>query len=260
MGGISTLQPIWSIRIERQGADLGRMATVVVALGGSLLRPEVDNRHEWIQGMVEVVACRVEDGDKLGIVVGGGAPAREGIELARPIIEDIGNLDRIGIAATRLNATIVRESLEDLGVQVSRNIPESVEKAVSELNGNSVVVMGGTEPGQTTDAVAIKLAILSRASKCIIATNVANVHEEDPRKNPESEAFDFLTLQQLQEIVGPPEHSTAGDSQVVDPIGVSEALKHGMPLDILDGRDTGKIKLSLEGSEFGGTVVRRDGK
>ena len=120
--------------------------------------------------------------------------------------------------------------------------------------------MGGTEPGHTTDAVAISLAIMSGAGKCIIATNVGKVHEQDPRKNPDSEAFDSLTLRQLQSIVGPPEHSTAGGSQVVDPIGVSEALKHGMRLDILDGRDTEKIRLSLEGSEFEGTVVRADGK
>ena len=34
--------------------------------------------------------------DRIGIVVGGGAPAREGIELARPITDE-SHLDKIGI-------------------------------------------------------------------------------------------------------------------------------------------------------------------
>ena len=48
-------------------------------------------------------------------------------------------------------------------------------------------------PGHTTDAVAIRLAIEFQADKCIIATNVAKVHSEDPRENPDAESFDKLT-------------------------------------------------------------------
>ena len=119
-----------------------------------------------------------------------------------------------------------------------------------------VVVMGGTEPGHTTDAVAIRLAIQSGAQKCVIATNVSRVYSQDPRDNPEAESFDELTQRELQEIVGPPEHAEAGTSQVVDPIGVGDAVDHAMPLDVLDGRDTQVIKKSLEGDDFEGTRVR----
>ncbi len=231
------------------------MATVVVALGGSLLRPEVEHRHRWLLELVSILRDRVNSGDRVGLVVGGGAPAREGIDLAKPIIDDISHLDMIGIAATRLNATIVREALEDEGIPVSERIPESVDEAVSDLASSEVVVMGGTVPGHTTDAVAIRLAISSGAEKCVIATNVPKVHAKDPRVYPQSESFDKLTLQQLQDIVGPPEHSGAGGSQVVDPVGVGDALSNGLPLDILDGRDTEKIRQSLEGKEFDGTTV-----
>ena len=232
------------------------MATVVVALGGSLLRPEVEERHNWLPGMVEVIVSRVESGSKVALVVGGGAPAREGIELAKPFIEDVSHLDRIGIAATRLNATIVREALSEGGVAVSAKIPESIGEAVLELEKWDVVVMGGTEPGHTTDAVAIRLAIQSEAEKCVIATNVSRVYAEDPRHNPEAKSFDELTLSELQEIVGPPEHAEAGSSQVVDPVGVGEALEHGLNLDVLDGRDTEVINKSLQGENFEGTRVR----
>ena len=232
------------------------MATVVVALGGSLLRPEVEERHNWLQSLVEVIVASVESGSKVALVVGGGTPAREGIELAKQFIEDVTHLDRIGIAATRLNATIVREALAEGGLDVSKKIPESIEVAALGLENCDVVVMGGTDPGHTTDAVAIRLAIQSGAEKCVIATNVARVYSHDPRDNPDAKSFDELTLAELQEIVGPPKHAEAGTSQVVDPIGVGEAYDHGMPLDVLDGRDTQLIKKSLDGDDFEGTRVR----
>jgi len=60
----------------------------------------------------------------------------------------------------------------------------------------------------------------------------------------------------LQDIVGPPIHGIAGASQVVDPIGVGNAVSNGLALDILDGRKTERIRDSLEGREFDGTKVR----
>ena len=231
------------------------MAKVVAALGGSLLRPEVEQRHAWLESLTEVVRDRVAMDDKLGIVVGGGIAAREGIELARPIIDSEDRLDRIGIAATRLNATIVRESLADAGIPVSGSIPLSVNEAVSLLEERPVVVMGGTRPGHTTDAVAIRLAVASDADRCIIATNVAKVYDSDPRVNPNARSFDSLTHSQLQDIVGPAEHSKAGPSQVVDPIGADVAAVSGMRLCILDGRSVDTIRAAIEGEEFGGTVV-----
>ena len=236
------------------------MATVVMALGGSLLRPEVEERHEWLSDLINVIGRSVESGKKVAIVVGGGSPAREAIDLARPLIKDTSHLDMIGIAATRLNATIVKESLSAGRIRVSAKIPKTIEEALLELVENDVIVMGGTLPGHTTDAVAIRLAIRCGAEKCIIATNVSKVFSTDPRINPRAESFDSLTLSQLQEIVGPPEHNEAGSSQVVDPVGVGDALEHNLPIDVLDGRDARIIQSSLEGSDFEGTKVRADGQ
>lgn len=230
--------------------------TLVVALGGSLLRPEVEYRNEWLINMVSIIKSRVMAGDRIGLVLGGGAPAREGIALAKSAIDELAKLDRVGIAATRLNATIFREALSSQGISISKLIPETIDRAVLELEKYGLVVMGGTEPGHTTDTVAISLAIEAGARKCIIATNVSKVFAEDPKENPDSESFDRLTLTELQNIVGEPEHSGAGKSQVVDPIGVDKALRHNIDLDILDGRDTDKIRKSLQGEEFDGTMVR----
>ena len=86
------------------------MPTQIVALGGSLLRPEeADERTMWF-GQLRQMAVHFEgNGRKLGIVVGGGLPAREGITLARESFSDAYRLDTVGIAATRLNATILQQ-------------------------------------------------------------------------------------------------------------------------------------------------------
>ena len=227
------------------------MTSIVAALGGSLLRPEIDNKHTWLSDLIEIIRDRVTMGDRIGIVVGGGAPAREGIALARPLISDDYHLDKIGIAATRLS---------EAGILVSGIIPSSVNEAVQLLEEKSVVVMGGTVPGHTTDTVAIRFAIAASADKCIIATNVARVYDEDPKINPNTKSYKYLNHQELQRIVGPAEHEKAGQSSVVDPIGVSEALNAKLELNVLDGRITNRIKLAMEGSEFEGTVISSERK
>ncbi|MDC3299807.1 UMP kinase [Euryarchaeota archaeon] len=231
------------------------MTSIVAALGGSLLRPEIENKHLWLDDLISIIRDRVVMGDRLGLVIGGGAPAREGIDLARPLINDDYHLDKIGIAATRLNATIIREAISEAGISVSGIIPSSVNEAVQLLEEKPVVVMGGTIPGHTTDAVAIRFAIAASAKKCIIATNVDRVYDEDPRLNPGTKAHDYLNHEELQKIVGPPEHKKAGQSSVVDPIGVFEASKAKLELNILDGRISNRLREAMEGSEFDGTVI-----
>ena len=231
------------------------MATIVAALGGSLLRPEIEMRQIWLTELIDIIGKVVNNGTKIGLVVGGGSPARESIDLVKPLISDVGALDKIGIAATRLNATIIKEVLIEAGISTCSTVPDSIEVAVNLMMDFDVVVMGGTQPGHTTDNVAIKLAVATNSSKCIIATNVSKVYDKDPRKSSDARSFDSLSLVDLQNIVGPPEHSRAGDSQVVDPIGVECAIVNKMELNILDGRKINNLKNSMEGSNFEGTIV-----
>jgi len=231
------------------------MNIIVAAIGGSLLRPEVEEKHVWLENLVSIIRERVALGDRVGLVVGGGAPAREGITLAKPLINDTNHLDKIGIAATRLNATIVRETFAEAGIPVSGIIPSTINQAIHLLEERPVVIMGGTEPGHTTDAVAIRFAIAANAKKCIIATNVGKVFAEDPKINPNAKSFDKLSHDELQQIVGLPEHKEAGASSVVDAIAVSEASKSNLEINIIDGRKTELIKLAMIGSDFEGTRI-----
>ena len=234
------------------------MPTQIVALGGSLLRPEeADERTMWF-GQLRQMAVHFEgNGRKLGIVVGGGLPAREGITLARESFSDSYRLDTVGIAATRLNATILQQTLQDIGCNVAPVIPTSTNEAAELLESHNIVVMGGTTPGHTTDAVSVALARECGASHCVIATNVSHVHDSDPRENPEAKPIEELTLAELAEITGT-EPLGPGGSAAVDPVAVKWAMEASIKLAVLDGRDLSRVEDALEGRPFIGTLVKVD--
>lgn len=194
------------------------------------------------------------NGRRIALVVGGGLPAREGIELARHATSDLDRLDTIGIAATRLNATILQQLLLDIGCDVAPEIPTTTQEAASLLDKYHIVLMGGTVPGHTTDAVAITLARDSSASHVVIATNVSHVYSKDPRDDPDAEAFTNMSFAQLVEITGV-ERAEPGVSAVIDPIAVGLAQSMAMRIAVLDGRELSRLEAAIEGKEFEGTII-----
>jgi uridylate kinase len=234
------------------------MTTHIVALGGSLLRPEeAEQRTQWF-GQLRQLAVHLEgNGRRLGIVVGGGYAAREGITLARSSFHDSYRLDTVGIAATRLNATILQQSLLDIGCNVCPSIPHSTDEAAELLQEHNIVVMGGTTPGHTTDAVAVALARDSGAPHCVIATNVSHVYDSDPRTNSDAKPIEDMTLAELEKITGT-EALGPGESAAVDPIAVKWAINSNMKLAVLDGRDLTLLEDAFEGRPFVGTLIRTE--
>ena len=229
----------------------------VVALGGSLLRPEEsEQRTAWF-GQLRQLAVHIEgNGRHLGIVVGGGLPAREGIDLAKTMVNDAHRLDEVGIAATRLNATIIQQVLLDIGCDVAPVIPTSTHQAAELLDQHHLVIMGGTTPGHTTDAVAVAFARDAGAGHCIIATNVSHVFDKDPRKHDDAESFSTMTFDQLAEITGIGEPLSPGASAVIDPVAVGWAKDAAITLAVLDGRDTLRLEQALDGQSFEGTLIQ----
>jgi len=228
----------------------------VVALGGSLLRPEEsEQRTAWF-GQIRQLAVHIEgNGRHLGIVVGGGLPAREGIELAKTMVSDRYRLDEVGIAATRLNATIIQQILLDIGIDVAPVIPTTTEQAAELLGQHHLVIMGGTTPGHTTDAVAVAFARDAGAGHCIIATNVSHVFDKDPREHEDAQSFSSMSFDQLAAITGT-EALAPGESAVIDPIAVGWAKKAAITLAVLDGRNMLLLEQALDGKPFEGTLIQ----
>ena len=229
-------------------------APSIVALGGSLLYGDHDVKT-WLGQLRQTLVHFEGNGRKIGIVVGGGVPARESISLAKNLISDRFKLDEIGIAATRLNATILQTMLAEIGCNVANVIPTSTDEAASMFEAYDIVVMGGTKPGHTTDAVSVAFARDAGAAHVIIATNVSHVYTADPRKNDDAEPIETLTLSELQNITGK-EALGPGQSAAVDPIAVNWAIECGLKIGVLDGRNIRRIEDALEGRPFEGTLVQ----
>ena len=156
-----------------------------------------------------------------------------------------------------MNAQILQQSLLDIGCNVCPIIPHSTDEAAELLLEHNFVIMGGTTPGHTTDAVAVGLARDSGAPHCVIATNVTHVHDSDPRVNPDANPIEEMTLSELSKITGL-DPLGPGESAAVDPVAVKWAMDSGIRLAVLDGRDLTLLEDAIEGRPFVGTLVRAE--
>ena len=260
--GSSTLLPILAtifavVIMNRRFNAMTMEQSVVVAIGGSLMYDDDVIDDDWIARSADVINSVVATGSKVGIVIGGGHLARHEINQARKSgTTDTFSLDLIGIAATRANAETFVNALRKLGLNVGVGIPTTTEEAAELMTTNQITVMGGTVPGHTTDAVAIRLAKESGASRCVIATNVEFVYDSNPATNPDAKPIPELTLAELQEIVGPAKHDGAGPNVVIDPIGVQVAIDNNIELALVSGRNISDLTGCLMGQRFRGSLVR----
>ena len=228
----------------------------IVALGGSLLKTrEGHDLDKWFSNLVDLCKSIQDSNGKLGIVIGGGSPARYGINLAKNSISDSKRLDLIGIAATRLNATTIQQVLIANGLNVSEIIPNTTKEGKELLTNHNFVCMGGTTPGHTTDAVATRLAVDCEAQTCVIATDVPYVYDKDPHKFADATAMKSLNLAQLGKICGVGQEFKPGQSAVIDPIAVSVAIEHSIEISVLDGKNIGILSDALSGKSFEGSKI-----
>lgn len=181
---------------------------VVISIGGSVLMSDLDSSRvkEFARAIEELAAD-----NQVFVVVGGGKVAREYISLARELGADETSCDYLGIDLTRINATILSTAINN----APHRIPEDFKDAYELSLSHPVVVMGGTFPGHTTDAVAALLAEFVKADILLNATSADGVYTADPQKESEASKFEKISTRDLVEIVSQAE-ANAGSSTVID--------------------------------------------
>ena len=163
------------------------MTSVVISLGGSIISKERLNL-ELMEKFSETMKS-ISTYDKFGIVVGGGKLARTYISDLKKYHVNDNILDEIGINATRINALAMTTFFDD----VNSKIPTNINDAVEMIHNYRYVVMGGTEPGHTTDTVATLLAERIGAKILINATSVDGVYSSDPKTDKDAKKFSKLS-------------------------------------------------------------------
>ncbi|HUL39885.1 MAG TPA: UMP kinase [Methanomassiliicoccales archaeon] len=225
------------------------MDCVVVSLGGSILIPGERDAENFsaIAGLMRSLSKELH----LVLICGGGKVARYYISTGRELGAAQDRLDEMGIEATRLNARLLQIAL---GRDACDCLPRTVEEAVKEGRKGKILVMGGTSPGHTTDAVAAMVALRLGAKRIVNATSVDAAYSTDPNKHRDAVRYSRLTHKQLYELVDKGLHS-AGPSDVFDRAGAEVAMRANIPIFIVNGRDHEELRAAIRGEKIKGTVV-----
>ncbi len=230
------------------------MATVVISVGGSILLQDLEN-IDYITKLAGLLR-ELSKNHKIYLVVGGGKTSRDYIKLTRKLGTDEASLDEIGIECTRINARVM---IAALGPVYANPYPvKTIEEVLGTGSNYPIVVMGGTQPGHTTDAVAVTLAERVGADRFINATSVDGVYTLDPNLDPNAEKLDKITPGQLIQIILKSEQAGAGPHIVIDILASKLIERSRIPTLVVNGRDLDELKNAIEGKDFNGTIISSD--
>jgi uridylate kinase len=225
------------------------MDCVVVSMGGSILIPgERDVKN--FSDIADLMRSLSKD-YHLVLICGGGRVARYYISVGRELGAPRDKLDEMGIEATRLNARLLQIAL---GKEAADSMPRTVDEAVREARKGKILVMGGTSPGHTTDAVAAMVALRLGAKRIVNATSVDAAYSTDPKEHMDAERYSHITHKQLYQLVDKGLHS-AGPSDVFDRAGAEVAMRANIPIFIVNGRHLDELRAAIRGEKIMGTVV-----
>jgi len=232
------------------GRSDGTPAPVALSVGGSLLTLG-EGDAEYFGRLAELVR-RLGRSFPLIVTTGGGRTAREYIRLGRALGLTEIELDEIGIEVTRIHARLLAALV---GPPTPAQPPTTVAEAVREIHRASPVILGGTEPGHTTDAVAALLAVRLRACRLVNATRVDGLYDRNPEREPDAKRLDRVAFDEFRRIVQASSSGEAGQEFVFDRLGADALARARIPLAIVNGRDLGNLEAALVGRPFRGTRV-----
>lgn len=221
---------------------------IVIKVGGSAIAPSLEARR--FKAYADVLKSLAEDHTLL-VVVGGGNPAREYINVSKELKANNALRDLIGIGVSRLNARLLISALSDVAYPEP---PHDYQEANLAMYSGKIVIMGGVQPGQTTDAVAAILAEYVQADLLIRTTSVDGVFTADPRVDKNARKLDSMTAQQLVEMVTKTEMN-AGANNIFDPLGAQIVKRSKIPMVILNGNYPENIFDAVKGKQIG-TIIK----
>ena len=224
------------------------MPIFVISLGGSVVTSDPLD-IKFIKRFSAMIG-NAGKGNKFCIVIGGGKLARSYINALREAGVNDNILDEIGINATRMNALSVAPFLADCNTK----IPTTINEAAEMTRIYRCVIMGGTEPGHTTDTVAALLAERVGAKVIINGTSVDGVYERDPRKYSDAKKLKTLGYDEAvsMAVVG---SLGAGPNVFMDVTSLNIARRSKIRIVVIDGRDVEQYEKVINGMAHSGTTI-----
>lgn len=226
---------------------MAKKQTVVISLGGSTIVPnEID--VEFLKEFSGLIFNFVKNGGRAVIVAGGGFTNRKYNEAVQKIVKasDL-DLDWLGIAATKLNAELLRIIFGRAAY------PKVVINPTEKIKTSKKIIIGaGWMPGCSSDNDAILWAKNLGAKTVINLTNIDYIYDKDPREFKDAKPFKNLSWKEYKKIVGgkwiPRMHAP------FDPVASRLAEKLGIKVIIMKA-GLENFKNFLENKEIIGSVL-----
>ena len=195
---------------------------IVVTIGGSIIIKDHD--YKKFRDYAEVLRDLSEE-HEIFVVVGGGKTAR----------------DYIGIEVTRLNAKLLIAALGDYAYP---EVPQNFREARQFANTKRIVVMGGTEPAHSTDAVGSILAEFVGAELLINATSVNGLYNKDPNKYSDAKMYNEVKPSKMIDLMSTKDIK-AGTYEFFDMTAIQIIKRSRIKTVILNGGDDNNIKTAI---------------
>lgn len=223
------------------------MDSIVISIGGSvLLSDEAD--INFLKKFSELL-IKFSGKYRIFLVVGGGRVARDYIRKGRELNIEEHDLDKLGIAITRVNASLLTNILKTS----NKEIPSSTDEA-SKLS-NKIVVMGGTIPGHSTDLVGAELAQKTHSRMFIIATNVNGIYDKDPNKYSDAKQLKMVHIKDLIKQYGI-NWNSAGSNVVVDGPALKKIQDSQIRTIVLNGKKLDQLENAILNKPINGTIIK----
>lgn len=223
------------------------MEWLVVKISGRLLYPL---HSSWLMELRDSVLESIAI-TRIAIVTGGGPLAREYIQALRGIGVSESLLDSVGIRVSRLNAFTIALALSP---HASLKIPESIEEAVEIARRGLIPVVGGLQPGQSTNAVSLSLAEALGAKTVVnLLADIDGVYKPPPGL-PGSRMVERISYSEMEELIS--KHpQVAGAYELFDIVALKLAQRSGIKVFFTSGKNPRVIFSYVRGEKVRGTLL-----
>ena len=218
---------------------------LVLRIGGSVIASPVDSA--LISKYADLLKNLKKQRYELVVVVGGGALARDFIDVAKDLGLDEKAQDEVAISISRIFAQLFLRKLGRLGCEAVSLMIEDVAKC---LQKGKIAVMGGLRPGMTTDTVAALIAENVEADLYVKATDQEGIYNKDPRSHPDAVRLERLSFNDLPRVFTENKHK-AGLHQVLDPEAVEILKNKRVKVIVVNGFKPENVLAAIHGGKIG---------